>query len=773
MGLYQLGRQRSLHLIIFLLLTEVNKSDSQATAALNVEPSASRNISLGEINSDLSRHHEGHNEHNACDIEAEDVDLSASCHPCRNSDWLDLVTSKDSIVRSDKACYNNNPITGYEDKTSHGTTEVAIGKYRISTRGDLHATQGFIIRKQGFFRYAVEIGGNSSRNSSSGSSSGGANPEDFLDLDNMKKYYERNGTVDADFQILEWPGRTYSEEKAAKEKTLVDKRPARCAQAELQHEKPCLPQKVWMLEFERSSGKIQHYPCNSEEGTNVVAVGAIEKSDPNPANYNADEAKQKIWLSHGRESVYNNYIQPLFIPERIMIKMAKNEGKECLAEEPFGELRAVLDFTFTQHRLILGMKCGIVVVSGLTTKELTFDVSTLRSESGLGTNLFPEPINELSASACCANLNICSRGQSIVAAYSFHGHRAVDENKFMYISFDIGDTFEKKIIASPHSPVNLIKGLYKFYSKWDDYFEILHDPDEDDLKEDDELLRALRKKPLWDASSTEDKENLLTLAVPIPEKNATIIRKVWDILKTRVPNRRNRKRNQGIDVDEDKTPLWANRLISRRRAQADWKESWTDETCDGIPECARKFEDDRAVKWLLGDVGIVVKTSKRDENEPFCKEITSILVLPEERHIMALCEIGYGHVEGSGRVRRSPENPGMRTGPTPESSRVKRNVSSASTSFTTTTVTGVASSSTDSTTAATITSSTTTINSATKSGSGSGLSTTIVNSTYGGGGGTGTGGGMGTGTSNKELSHFALFNFQVKVNCTARITNLH
>ena len=304
-----------------------------------------------------------------------------------------------------------------------------------------------------------------------------------------------------------------------------------------------------------------------------------------------------------------------------------------------------MNFTFTRHRLILGMKCGIVVVSGMIRNELTYNVSILQDEHGEGTNRFPDPVNKISASACCSKQQ-CNY-DDLVAAYSFSAEREPEENKFIYVSFDRGNKFEKRIVSSRHSPVNLIKGLYQLYKGWNQYYEILEEPQQEDHSDDDALLRSLRLKPIWNTILTEEKERMFAVGVPRKMKRMRSLRKIVEILETRVPKRIQRLKSNGTDVDKDISPSWVNVIREERlKNTKGYKEDWTYENCDQIPECKEKFEDDKAVDWLLKGADIHVKTPKRDVNEPFCKEIVSILVISEESHVLALCSIGYGENGG-------------------------------------------------------------------------------------------------------------------------------
>ncbi|ODM86961.1 Cation channel sperm-associated protein subunit delta [Orchesella cincta] len=276
-------------------------------------------------------------------------------------------------------------------------------------------------------------------------------------------------------------------------------------------------------------------------------------------------------------------------------------------------------------------------LTNILTNELNFHVAVLRSEDGVGKQ-FPDPVNKISASTCCLKSEDCDQDDSIVAAYSFLQQRSDKENKFLYVSFDLGDTFEKRIIATQYSPVNLIKGFYKMYMRWHHYYEILTDPDEQDLKEDDELLSGLRRKPIWESSTVEEKEKLKFLEDRVPKRQARL--------------------QSGPEI-KDLTPEWANEIIDKRRRAHGWKDGWNDENCDTIPECIEKFENDKAIEWLfnMSDIPIHVKTPRRNEDEPYCKDITSILVLPEKKHVMALCEIKYHRSSLDDKNFTSPSPP--------------------------------------------------------------------------------------------------------------------
>lgn len=618
----------------------------------------------------------------------QESELSASCIPCNKSEWLEMVkppAGEEEITDAEKTCFNNDPVKvgPNNDPTTDVPILISAGQYRITAN---HGPTGFLVRKEPFFRYAYI----DNTTTSAGASGGGAE-EKYLDLNEVKKYYRRydhaGNFMDADFQMLEWPGAT-ADVMNAYLNSNNDKFGGKCEGTNT-HDVTCKQQKQWMLDFERDNGKILHYPCNKGAGTNIAVVASIIKTDYSKLNPFVESA-QKIWLAHGNKTFFDSYIQPLYAPQYVLEEMARAEGFLCKMDEidcdgnpqnnwcvdrcmalynesdcylprngssfstneiyTFGDLRVVHDFTFTRDRLILGMKCGIMIVSGWASDLLTFKSAYLKSETELGHNLFPGPINEVSASTCCTSPKLCGSGLGgLVAAYSFDRNRLAEEDKFLYVSFDLGDTFEKRIVTSSFSPINLIKGLFKLYDRWHDYYEILHNPDHHDLRdeENDELLKNLRGKPTWHTSTTEEKEKLFSIGTRSGKKKASL-KKIVQILEERVPKRRARL---GRKDNEDLTPEWANSIFHKRRKDYEWSDTWTDENCDNNVDCVAKFENDRAVEWLLKDADIHVKTPRRNENEAFCKEIVSMIALPEEKHIMALCEIGYDKVyvnSGSG-----------------------------------------------------------------------------------------------------------------------------
>ncbi|CAL8113006.1 unnamed protein product [Orchesella dallaii] len=644
---------------------------------------------------------------------------NAACKPCLQDKWLDLVQPSggpETITNPEKDCFNKDPVKIEHLNPNAATVEndelVAAGEFKYNS---ILGPLGFVIRKHPFFRYAYAP-----------SSSNGTVTKAYHDLDKVKKYFVReeipgvSTKEDADIQLLEWPGRESDAEHEALQQNAINRLPIECrTDPSWSLLDRCQESKFWMLEFDRDNGKVQHYPCNAQEGTDIVAVGSVMQiTDEDRASINPfTESEQKIWLSFGKKSIYKNYLQPLHIPQRILEEMAKpdplpsdrtgflciKKERDCLgalsihqeckkrcqelknkghefSRDPencykhvrnmtdpdtknlytFGDLRTVMDFTFTRMRLILAMRCGIIVVTNILTNDLHFRVSVLRSEDGSGKQ-FPDPINKISASTCCSKSEDCDKDDGIVAAYSFQQQRSDDANKFLYVSFNLGDTFEKRIIGTPYSPVNLIKGLYKMYMRWHHYYEILGNPDEQDLEEDDVLLSTLREKSFWESSTMEEKEKLFSVGKAKTEKTDTTFQKIQEIITNRVPKREARlDKDKGPNIN-DFTPEWANEIIDKRRRQHGWQDGWNDTNCDDIPECINKFENDKAITWLFNksDVPIIVKTPKRNEDEPFCREITSVLVLPEKKHVMALCEIKYqrSSLDGTGSPIKSPPPP--------------------------------------------------------------------------------------------------------------------
>lgn len=563
------------------------------------------------------------------------TDLSPACPPCNKENWLDMVKNNEQISNAEKSCYNNDPITKYyisEESISDGSSVVATGEYKITNN---HGPREFLLRKEPFFRFAFLS------QSPTSPTPPPAVDDAYFDLNRVKKYFKRKDStgadLDADFQLLEWPGATAEQMHSKLNKNDKDAGHSSC---DLYSNTIDCKDRQWMLQFERYNGKILYYACNAEDGTSIAAIGSLLKINETEVQKEKDSI-QKLWLVHGNESVFHHYVQPLYVPQYVLEKMAKSEGTRCTKDEYLWDLRTVKDFTFTRNRLILGMKCGILSIKNLASNNLTgsFEVASLWSETGLGYNLFPEEINKVSSTTCCFGPVVCGTDGGIVAAYSFNQTKQSDENKFIYVSFNFGDTFEKKIIASQHSPINLIKAMYKLYSRWHDYYEILHNPDDDDLEDDEDdgdgLLKNLRAKVSWHSSTTEDREKQFSFGTAKGKKMATL-KKIVKILEHRVPKRRMRRGNEDIDV----TPEWVNAILKKIHKENNWLESWNEENCTDPKKC----EVDKAVEWLLGEGGIHIMTPTRSQNEPFCKEITSMLLVAEERLILALCQVGYEEV---------------------------------------------------------------------------------------------------------------------------------
>ncbi|CAL8118370.1 unnamed protein product [Orchesella dallaii] len=636
---------------------------------------------------------------------------NAVCRPCQKEQWLELVLpppsgTSEQITDPKKECFNSDPVTRseyYVDYTVGRKVEL-VSKGPYIRNPSLHY-HGFTIRKSSFLRYAY--------------SRPPGPPIPYYDLDKVKKYYTRSGgngpPQDADFQLLEWPGKGAADLKQSIEKDKNDKRPDSClTDPKMRDTEQCKPYKYWMLEFDRENGKLLPYPCNQQEGTEIMAAAyhlGVTDTDREKINPFL-ESEQKIWLASGTHSMYRSYIEPLYVPERYLLKMGHTEtstknkkyvcgldqpdclgspsnsevciqrcrifmekgyhfsrskgqslqdadcyfrapsntsnitnvrrekpGTGVLGDSTFGDLRTVLDFTFSKNRLILAMRCGILIVDKILTDQLEFRVSVLKSEEG-DMQKYPylsNPVTRISSSTCCSKK--CSKGSDLVAAYASHPYQWTDDHKFMYISFNRGDTFEKRIISSPYSPVNLIKGLYTLYTQWVDYYEILDTPSSDDLEEDDDFMRNLRKKDEWRYYSIDEKEELFEKGSSEP--NLTKYTKIKEILEKRVPIRHARLNHDG-ERNIDKTPAWANSLINKRRKEAGWQDNWSDDNCSTIPECTEKFEMDKSIEWLFNG-SIQVWTPKRDINEPYCGEITSIVTIPEGKRVMALCEVLYGN----------------------------------------------------------------------------------------------------------------------------------
>jgi len=102
---------------------------------------------------------------------------------------------------------------------------------------------------------------------------------------------------------------------------------------------------------------------------------------------------QKIWMSHGTDSIHRKYTQPIYIrfatlqkllaPSYVREAIGWDSGDwECSDDSEHSEdinlkLRTVYDFTFVTDGLILGMHCGIVILRGLLGKVFKDEVPLL------------------------------------------------------------------------------------------------------------------------------------------------------------------------------------------------------------------------------------------------------------------------------------------------------------------------------------------------------------------------------------------------------------
>ena len=96
----------------------------------------------------------------------------------------------------------------------------------------------------------------------------------------------------------------------------------------------------------------------------------------------------KLYLAWGNKTITRDYIQPLLIPEDILRRLAQpavsqdplptfnNDPLQCNHFES-RDIRTVLDFAFASDRLILGTKCGVILVKNLGGKVIVFDVAYL------------------------------------------------------------------------------------------------------------------------------------------------------------------------------------------------------------------------------------------------------------------------------------------------------------------------------------------------------------------------------------------------------------
>jgi len=113
--------------------------------------------------------------------------------------------------------------------------------------------------------------------------------------------------------------------------------------------------------------------------------------DPDLNNIGNDPI-QKIWMSHGTDSIHRKYTQPIYIrfatlqkllaPSFVKSKpLGPQDAEEWTCKEASEDinlkLRTVYDFTFVTDGLILGMHCGIVILRGLLGKVFKDEVPLL------------------------------------------------------------------------------------------------------------------------------------------------------------------------------------------------------------------------------------------------------------------------------------------------------------------------------------------------------------------------------------------------------------
>lgn len=396
------------------------------------------------------------------------------------------------------------------------------------------------------------------------------------------------------------------------------------------------PSHFRMLKYQRGSSKMMHYPCNQAEGTSIVALGlnaVYEETE------HEDHPHSKMFLSYHNVSIFKTHAHPLYVSDDILNEMAKHEDdipkgicrsydpeeekcdftdtanasatiKEELCqwrqtyflegvriiinktacEAPFnnqdpqckncrtvkrnlsGDLRTVLDFTFVQGRLILAMRCGVLIVSDFLNKILDIQAASLLSSRGKHKNTF-HPVNKIASSFCCKPTG-CRK--TIVAAYSSWQDRTIDSPKEIYISFDLGTTFQVKLVAEPISALNLMWGLYKMYGSWILYHQLLESPDPEDLKDEYgfELHPGyveLRNVPDWNSLSLKAKEKRFlfgessskTLDKDL-EARKRALRRYIRLRTSGALGRFVRYRRHGREIDLDLAPDWLKHEISVR-----------------------------------------------------------------------------------------------------------------------------------------------------------------------------------------------------------------
>lgn len=569
---------------------------------------------------------------------------------------------------------------------------------------------------------------------------------------------------EVDVQLLEWPGRTHEHQRkhleSRERKFCRHTRPVSLKGEKVDrvdNEEAC---NFKMLKFERDSSKILEYPCNREEGTDIIAFGLMTVAGEVPASDQIPPSK--LYLSFTRSNIFRRSTQPLYLHEKVLNQMAKSADEQtnpdgiCLKEEEepldcdfsveggggdsrddtlcerrqkffqdreyifftpdncegeagpgattpsgpsaqtpgtspapsqlpdtpqpekgnekakrvssiTGDLITALDFTFVQNRLIIGMRCGIIVVENLLRRHLTTRPATLLGKTGRHKNTF-NSVSKISSSICCSSQALCQR--TLIAGYPSPPTKLFDHPKEIYISFDLGDTFTSKLIAEEHSALNLMWGMYKMYGKWLLYHQLLEAPDPEDIRNEhgEEIYPGYaehRQAEDWASLPLDRKERRFlygaddTSLPPDLESRKRAMRSYIKIRTKGALARFVRHRRRGREIKLDLAPGWLRQEIDhvKESSAQPWKRGWTDTNCDSIPQCRVHFKNDPAVDFFLDDAGIIVKTPRRSIDDAFCDQLVSLSVSLEKDTLYALCVVGFGDFQDSYDASKTLKKP--------------------------------------------------------------------------------------------------------------------
>ncbi|CAG7821162.1 unnamed protein product [Allacma fusca] len=437
---------------------------------------------------------------------------------CIEFNPFDKEPSDDSVANEEKVklCYNpdpaaKDPIAIYEKET------VEMIAQTPKNLNDGYDGVGFAIPEKYVFRHLKEA-----------------------DIFKVNSNYEEKGEL-VDFQFLEWPGKTIGsliqQQMAAQTISDVNKELGvvrECMQAlefdgksdkyldylcntdegldvaalgliprqsnpkDKDLPDTCPKEKVNLkteyndeggIAWEEKYNRVYNLRCNLPRNRDNLASKCATWPIP----------EGKLYLAGGNTSLMGSYVQPLLVSEDILRKLVQPDelsldgekyvpqfvGKKLECTELMSrDIRTVLDFAFSSGRLILGMKCGVLLIKNINQDKLEFDVAYLRLTdrqrprvNETNSHMFPYMINTIAASTCCSTDKMCHLYKPIVAIYSAYAayisypDSGADKTfetmpKFIYISTDNGDTFDRRVVASPRAELNLMYWMYAKIPKW-------------------------------------------------------------------------------------------------------------------------------------------------------------------------------------------------------------------------------------------------------------------------------------------------------------------